>query len=395
MMSCLIRCLRRFSGIGFLALASAVMAAEPVRIGLDLEISDKTSTSDDAVKLGVSEAVADINRRGGVLSGRPLEIVIKDNRSVPVRGVENLREFAGMSDVVAVIGGKFSPVLLEQTRILPDLQIPLLDPWAAADGIIRNGQKPSWAFRLSLSDSMAVEAVLRHARSRGLKKLGILLPNIAWGRSNKEALDALAPKIGIEVVAVEWYNWGGNANMQQRYQTLRQAGAQAVFLIANEREGSEFVRDVASLPVAQHLPVISHWGVTGGDFFRMCGEDLQRLDFVIVQTFSFGQPRNEKARQLAQKAQALFAVEYMESIPSAVGIGQAYDLTQILAMAINQAQSTDRYAIRHALENLGAYNGVVKAFKRPFSVDVHEALQVSDLFFARYHADGRLSRLAH
>lgn len=372
---------------------NARAAGEPIRIGLNLEVGDVTSTSDEAVRLGVEQAVLEINRSGGVLGGRPLEVLVSDNRSIPARGVKNLREFVAMPEVVAVMVGKFSPVALELVRELPEMKIPLLDPWAAADGIINNGQVPNWAFRLSLSDRMAVGAVLMYAKRQGIRRLGVLLPNITWGRSNDEALKARIKGSGISISGVEWYNWGGDTGLMQRYVALRRSGAEAVFLVANEREGAQFVRELAELPEAQRLPVISHWGVTGGDFPKMSGEALQKIDFVVVQTYSFGQARNDKARNLAQLAQKTFSVAYPESIPSPVGIAHAYDLTRLLAMAIEKAGSSDRAAVRKALENLGPYDGVVKAYAAPFSTQQHEALRESDLFFSRYRADGRLSRV--
>lgn len=368
-----------------------VRAGTPVRLGLDLEIGDVSSTSDEAVRLGVEQAIEEINRAGGVLHGRHLEMVIRDNRSVPARGMANLREFADMSEVVAVMTGKFSPVVLEQVRLLPEARIVLLDPWAAADGIIDNGQMPNWAFRLSLSDSMAVAAVLRQARRAGFLRMGVLLPNIAWGRSNHEVLKAQAPKQGITLRGVEWYNWGGDASLMQRYLSLRQSGAQVIFLVANEREGAFLVRELAKLPLEQRLPVLSHWGITGGDFPKMCGDALAQVDLRVIQTYAFSRARNRAARRLASNARQHFSVNHPDGIPSAVGVAHAYDLTHLLARAINLAGSTEREAIRAAMENLPAFDGVVKRYARPFSARRHEALEPGDLFFSRYVAGGRLS----
>ena len=76
-----------------------------VYIGLNAEGSHPTSTSDDAIKQGLLVAIDEINRAGGVLGGRKLELVEKDNRSVPARAVQNNRELAAMPDLVAVLGG--------------------------------------------------------------------------------------------------------------------------------------------------------------------------------------------------------------------------------------------------------------------------------------------------
>lgn len=377
--------------LGLWALPAA--ASGPVYIGLDLEIADQTSTSDDAIRLGASVAIDEINRAGGVLGGRKLELMVTDNRSMPARGVENLKKHAEVKGMVAVMTGKFSPVALEQVKHLQALQMILLDPWAAADGIINNGQSPNWAFRLSLSDTMAVKAMLQAAKTRKFKKIGVLLPNIAWGRSNHQALEtALQGRKDLQLVATEWYNWGGvsDPNLASQYRTLRKAGADVVYLVANEREGEQFVRLLAGLPEAERLPVLSHWGVSGGDFHRMAGDALGKVDFSVIQTYSFAEARNARATRLAALATGHFSVNSPANVPSAVGVAHAYDLVHLLAMAIRQANTADPDAVRSALERLPAYDGVLKRYARAFTPGRHEALSESDLYFARYRHDGAL-----
>lgn len=363
----------------------------PVWIGLDLELRDVTSTSDDAVQFGAQRAVDEINARGGVLNGRPLKLAVKDNRSVPQRGTHNIRDFAAMPDLVAFLTGKFSPVALEQAPLLPELRLIMLDPWAAADGIVANGQDPNWAFRLSMNDSMAVQAVLAEAKRRGYRRVGALLPNFGWGRSNHEALKRYLPRTaGMKLVGVEWYNLGGEPVLVDRYQALRSKGAEVVFMVANEPDGAHFVREIAQLPDQEKLPVISHWGITGGDFFKLAGAGLRQVDLSVVQTYSFGKARNGRAAALRDAALKHFGVNHAERIPSPVGIAHAYDIVHLLAMAINRAGTTDRRAVRSALEHLPAYDGVVKHWPSPFTTKRHEALAPGDLFFSRYVDDGRL-----
>ncbi len=97
-----------------------------VYVGLNAEASHPTSTSDDAIKQGMLIAIDEINRAGGVLGGRKLALVEKDNRSVPARAVQNNREFAAMPDLVAVFGGKFSSAIIESLPLLHELKLPMM-----------------------------------------------------------------------------------------------------------------------------------------------------------------------------------------------------------------------------------------------------------------------------
>ncbi len=381
---------------GLLLLSGPLRAAAPVLIGLDLEQRDITSTSDDAILFGAQQAVAEINARGGVLHGRPLQLQVRDNRSVPQRGVANLRAFAETPDLVAFLTGKFSPVALEQVPLLPALQMIMLDPWAAADGIVANGQHPNWAFRLSLNDTMAVAALLRQAHARGYRKIGVLLPTIGWGRSNHAALVRQLPALPeMQLAGVEWFTMAGEPVLVDRYLALRRAGAEALMLVANEREGAQLLREIGQLPSTQWMPVISHWGVTGGDFPKLAGDALGQQDFSVLQTYSFSQARSSPARALGEAAMRRFGVDHVDKLPSPVGIAHAYDLVHLLARAVDLAGTTDRLAVRTALERLPPHDGVILRPRRPpFTASRHEALSVDDLFFARYRRDGRLERLS-
>ncbi len=370
------------------ALLAAAPAGAPVLVGLDLEFGHTTSTSDDAVKLGAELAVAEVNARGGVLGGRPLALVERDNRSNPARGVEDLRELARLPDLVAVLGGKFSPVFMEQRPLARELSVPLLDPWAAAEGII-DGKPGSFVFRLSLKDSWAIPALLRNATGRGLRHVGLLLGNSAWGRSNAAvARTWLAAHPVPSLADVQWYNMG-DASLLPQYQALRSAGAEAVLLVANEQEGATLVRELATIPPAERLPLLCHWGITGGDFPALCGAALQQVDLVVVQTFSFVGNRSPLAAAVLAAAgrQGPLATQ---GLKSPVGVAQAYDLVRILARAVDLAGSTDRAKIRDALERVRFDEGLVRRYGQPFSPTRHEALGPEDVFLARWDAAGVL-----
>jgi branched-chain amino acid transport system substrate-binding protein len=96
------------------------------------------------------------------------------------------------------------------------------------------------------------------------------------------------------------------------------------------------------------------------------------------------------AQRVLKALKERYGLADAERILSPVGIAHAYDLTHLLARAINQAGSTDRRKIRDALENLPPYDGLVKRYARPFTPQRHDALGPEQVFMARYSADDRL-----
>lgn len=111
---------------------------QPVLIGVDGEFGLVDSASAQAVELGIRIAMAEINRAGGVLGGRPLRLVTKDHRSIPARGIHNIEEFAAMPHMVAVFGGRFSPVIIEELPRLKEFKLLFMAPWSSADMIVDN-----------------------------------------------------------------------------------------------------------------------------------------------------------------------------------------------------------------------------------------------------------------
>ncbi len=284
--------------------------------------------------------------------------------------------------------------MLEEIPVLHEKKMILLDAWGAGDAIVDNGRSPNYCFRLSLKDSWAIQTMLAHAAQRKTRRLGVLLPVTGWGRSNDKAIkDYLTAHPELTVTTTQWYMWG-DKSLLNKYEAARNSGAEAIILVANEAEGSILVKEVAALPRENRLPIISHWGVTGGNFTMLTGEAISMVDFSVVQTYSFFDRRREdKLTRFYQTAGRLFQLGRPEDIPSPVGVAHAYDLIHILALAIDKAGTTERSAIRDALEQVRDYDGLIKAYPRPFTPERHEALQQTDLFMSRFRPDGAILRI--
>ncbi len=370
-----------------LPVASAADQA-PLLIGIDAEFGLLRSTSAQAIQLGAQVAVNEVNAAGGLLGGRPLQLVMRDNHSVPARGVENLKQLAAMPGLVGVFGGRFSPVILEQLPLIAEHRVPFIALWSSADKIVRNEMKPNYVFRVSLRDSIAMPFLLDHAKKRGLARVGLLLSNTAWGRSNLDAAERhLRGTRGLSIVGSSWVNWA-DTSLISKYHGIIAAGAQAIVVVAND-EAAVLVREMAALPPAQKVPLILHWGATGGEFFEQVGAALREVDVTVLQTFSFF-TADATLRERFLKSAAPLGVKRFEDIRSAVGVAHAYDAVHLLALAITKAGSADRARIRDALEHLPAWRGLVKAYRPAFSPDNHEALSPNELLMARYRGDGVL-----
>jgi branched-chain amino acid transport system substrate-binding protein len=143
--------------LAFMAFAMAVAAtpvdaADPVKIGLVAALSGQSAASGEAITRGLTVAIDEINAKGGVLGGRKLELIRRDDESNPSKGVTAARELIFKEQVAALFGGIDSPVSLAIVPLANAEKKPFIGVWAAATGITRNGANPNYVFRVSAVD---------------------------------------------------------------------------------------------------------------------------------------------------------------------------------------------------------------------------------------------------
>ena len=357
-------------------------------IGLDADMTSANDQAGEAIRRGALLAIDEINQAGGLM-GRPLELIVRDHRGNPARGIDNMAEFVAMDDVLAVVGGLHTPVVLRELDIIHKERMLCLVPWAAGTPIIQNGHSPNYVFRVSVRDEYAGDFLVQSAIDRGITKMGLLLERTGWGRSNQTAMVTALESRQLKPTGVEWFNWG-ESDMSSHIDRLSDDGAEAILMVANPLEGAVVVNEMAARPVDQRLPIISHWGISGGDFSELIGESQAKVDLSVLQTFSFVTPRRPKktAGLYEAYAQRFEDCQSPRDVFAPVGTAHAYEIVKLLAEAVKRAKSIDRSIVRTALEDPIQYEGVIRDYDPPFRPDHHDALTADDFFLARYARDG-------
>jgi branched-chain amino acid transport system substrate-binding protein len=362
--------------VALAALAGAPVAQHaPIKVGLAAAVSGGSAASGEAIKRGLSIAIDEVNATGGLLGGRKLELVVRDDEGNPQKGVTIARELVEREKVAAVFGGLHTTVALAQVPVWHELGTPYMGTWAAGTNITRNGKKPNFVFRVSANDDEVDRYLVRYAAEQLKRgKPGLLLENTAWGQSNETGLTRWLGERGVKAVGVEKFNWN-DPDMSPQLLRLRQGGADVVLLVANAPEGAQVVKSRAK--VGWEVPIVSHWGISGGRFAELTGELSDGV--VFVQTYSFFGKQSARGEAVLKALKDKYGVKGPEDVTAPVGTANAYDALHLVALAIEQAKSTDGGRVRDALEELkGEYAGVIKTYKRPFTAEQHDALTERD-----------------
>jgi branched-chain amino acid transport system substrate-binding protein len=367
--------------------ATTAPAAEPVKIGLVAALSGMSAASGEAITRGLTVAIDEINAQGGVLGGRKLELIRRDDESNPAKGVAAARELIFKEQVVALFGGIDTPVSLAIVPLANAEKKPFIGVWAAGTGITRNGANPNYVFRVSAVDVIVDRGLIQYAaKTYGAKKPGLMLINNPWGESNNDGLTKAAAAQGLTLAGVEKFQ-AEDVDMVPQLSRLKQAGADSVILVANAAPGAQVIRALDRM--GWSVPVISHWGISGGRFVELGGPGASKVHF--VQTYSFfgeQSPRGKHVLELLMKRYP--QIKSAADVIAPVGTANAYDAMQLLAKAIQVAGSTDGPKVREAMYKIGRHEGLIKTYDPAFTADNHDALNENDYVMVRYTDSGEI-----
>jgi branched-chain amino acid transport system substrate-binding protein len=366
--------------------AASAFAAEPILIGQIAALSGASAQSGEAITRGLTLAIDEINAKGGLLGGRMLELVQRDDESSPPKGLIAARELAAKENVAAIIGGIDTPVSLAMVPVLNKEKRIYMGVWAAGTGITQSGANPNYAFRVSAVDTLVDIKLLKFAHQKfQAKKAGLMLINNPWGQSNEKGLIAASKADPtVEIAGVEKFE-NNDVDMVPQLARLKDAGADSVILVVNAPPGAQMMKSRERM--GWKVPVVSHWGISGGRFPELAGPTAGEA--VFVQTYSFyGKQGPVGERVLAALKKKYPLIKGPDDIFAPVGTADAYDAMHLLALGIAQAGSVDPDAVRSALEDLKSpYEGLIKTYKRPFTPDNHDALGPDDYIMVHYEGE--------
>ncbi|CAH9050030.1 hypothetical protein PSECIP111951_00105 [Pseudoalteromonas holothuriae] len=381
--------------------ANAEDKARVLKIYHDSDYSNHRASA-NAMKMGLLTALAEVNNQ---VQGYQLQLVEKDHRGNSNRSLLHIRQFIDDSDALAILGGLHSPPYIKYRNFINENGVLLLIPWAAGGPITRYPDGVNWVYRLSIDDTKAGFTLVEHAkRALKCKSIHTLLENTPWGKSNDKTIRDAA---GVNnAPAVTWFNWNTQLNSAKiMIREIIQSDADCIVFVGNALEGSHFVNAMLSFPKELQIPIVSHWGITGGNFWSSARTALQQgvvLHF-IQSCFSLrNYKRYPRAKATVTSAQALFpaAMKNIEILPAPTGFVHSYDLGRLLISALSNTTLTDdikhnRAALRDALEQINLpVVGLIKTYEVPFSTwsadndDAHEALGLADFCMAKYDDDG-------
>jgi len=338
-------------------------AKEPYRIGGVFAVTGPSSFLGDPEKRTMEMVIEGINSQGGI-DGHPLEAVIYDTEGDPTKTVLHANKLISKDEVLAIIGPSLTPTSLAIVPLAEKAGMPLI---SCAAGIkITDPVKP-FVFKTAQSDALAVAAIYKHMQKAGIKKIGILTVQNAFGESGKEQLLAQAKTYGIEVVQEE--SFGGNdTDMTAQLTKIRTAQPDAIACWGTNPGPAVVARNAQQMNIK--VPLYQSHGVASPRFLDLAGEAAEGI-FLPTGKILVAQQLPDTDPQKSVLLRYIEAYEKSYQIPVSGFGGYAFDATELLAKALKGSDGK-RDKIRDNLEKITGHVGVTGTFS--FSPQDHNGL---------------------
>ena len=327
-----------------LALATALVAAEPIKVGEFACLTGKDATFGQSQHKGIQLALEEINAAGGVL-GSPVELITEDNQSKPGESATVAKKLLSRDKVVAILGEVTSGRSLEVAPLAQMAKIPMVATGATNPKVTQAG---NYIFRVCFIDDFQGTVMAKFAKDDLKAKRVAILTSVssAYSVGLTKYFKETFLAAGGEVVAEQKFS-EGDKDFRAQLTAIKAANADAVFVPGYYTEAALIARQARALGL--NLPLFGGDGWESEKLMEIGGEALNGCYYSTHFT-----PENKDAgtASFVQK----FKARWNNETPDAYA-ALGYDALYVLADAIKRAGGTKQPALRDALAATKDFTG--------------------------------------
>ena len=209
--------------------ASSDSKKSPVLLGIVDSYTGAFAASGRSQTQGAELAVAELNKRGGILGGRRIEIKYRDDNTKADVGARGARELIQAENVDVIVGAVSSAVGLAVSEACSQLGCPLVLT-GTHDDTITGKSAHRTTFRTAAESIMIARVVVEPLRKKTGDKWFFITSDYAYGLGAEKAMIAELQKAGGTVVAAE-HTPLGTTDFSAQLTKARGSGATTVVLV--------------------------------------------------------------------------------------------------------------------------------------------------------------------
>jgi branched-chain amino acid transport system substrate-binding protein len=349
---------------------SATTTTEPVKIGAVLSLTGTYAGLGQPEKNVLDLYVASINKAGGI-NGRPIQMIVEDDATDETKAAAAASKLIEQDKVVAIIGATGTGQTMAMRGAIDRAKIPEV---SLAGGTAVTNPIDPLVFATPWSNTIVVPFLFNYMKSQGITKVGLISDSGGFGKDGKAVIAAVAPKVGVKVVADETFN-PGDTDMTAQLIKIKNSGAQAIVMWTAGAEAAIIVKNVKDLGIK--LPVYASHGIARREFIDGAGAAANGVKFaagkiLIPKAWGEGTPAFKVATDFVNQYTAAY-----QTAPNTFA-GHAYDALNIIVDAAKRVQGDlTPAALRDQIEQTSGFVGIGGTFN--MSATDHNGMTASDL----------------
>ena len=329
------------------ALSCATGALADINVGVTL------STTGPAASLGIPEKNT-FELLPTMIAGQKINWIILDDASDTTKAVTNTRKLIAENKADVILGSTITPNSLAMVDVAAEAETPMISLAASARIIDPANPKSKWIFKTPQNDSLMADAIVGHMKANGVKTLGYVGFNDAYGEGWLAEMKRATAAAGITIAAEEKYN-RADPSVTGQVLKLIAANADAVIIAASGTPAATPHKELKAR--GYKGKIYQTHGVANADFLRVVGADgngsfLPSGPMLVYEQLPDSNPIKKAAADYVGKYEAKFGQR------STFG-GHAWDASMLLERAIPEALKKGqpgtrefRVALRDALEGV-------------------------------------------
>jgi branched-chain amino acid transport system substrate-binding protein len=327
---------------------TAAQSKDPIKVGMIEPLSGPIAAAGGYITNGAKMAAERINARGGVL-GRPLELIVEDNKSDPAETRNAAEKLIVRDKVPAIIGAWGSSMTLAMMPLAAQHGVPILVETSSSSKIT-DPKTPGSKVVSRISPTSELEAVgVDGLMSKlGFKKVGYLAVNTDWGRGAVAAFGDVVKKHGATVDLVE-YVGQADTDFYSQLTKFKAAGVDSVIITDDAPKTAKMLQQMKELGL--NAKVLVTGGSAWPDSIVQLAGAPAAEGAMFVQMFNpydpsmSGDPEGAKYYVDEWKKRNLPWIGVVEGM-------RGFDAVNVLAKAITQAKEPTAAKIMEALRTV-------------------------------------------
>lgn len=336
-------------------------AADPIRIGLFAPITGENGAVGVRFREGAQLYVDEVNAAGGI-DGRPLELLVEDDRNSPKEAASIAQKFAATRDLVLAVGTFTTTASLSAAPIFTEARIPQISPSSSNPKFTQAGP---YQFRENTRDDLLADKHADIVIDR-LKAKTVVIPYVQddFGIFTAEVTKEAIEKRGGKVLLTEAVP-PNTRDFRPLVSKIVDLKPDAIFLPLYYQEGAIFVQQLRQ--AGSTVPIASPDPLSNPKFVELAGKAAEG---VLLYTVYFNGDPAKKAFTDAYAAK-------FGRLPDQWG-ALAYDSVGIGVAGIKRLAAADKpitgEALRDEIANGPAYDGVTGVTKYDETREVNKEI---------------------